>query len=153
MANGNSMYACVFIIQDEKVVVYYEYESMRNHIKTEIKRWGVGPEGGRLFAERMTINGARYTDPSAPSLRAATCPEECQSMFGEQQVTTCSSIGVGCITTSIACAGCGYACAVTTGAGAGPLCFFCLAATCPNIVTTCCRTTCTVCAPCAPPGP
>lgn len=147
MANGNEMYVCSFNLKNEKIVTYFEYARMRNNIKTEIKRWGLGSDEKNFYLERLTVNGARFTDPGAPSLRtqAASCPEQCQDITGFHQIKTCSVINVACILGGVGCLGCAGACG-----GTGAACFFCVVPVCGGAATQCCSAVCTVCVPCAP---
>lgn len=155
LASGNELYVCTFALkQGEKIVTFYEYEHQRNGTKWEAKRWGLGPSGGKFWAERLDINGDQFTDPSAPSLQAAAaCPEQCASFTsGQRQVTTCSSIDSECAADAIAAgiAGCAGAKATCKGAVGWAL-VVCVAASylCYDSLTkNCCRNTCTICVNC-----
>ena len=145
-ADGNEVYACVFILKNEKVFTFYSYARPYKRIKTHIQRWGIGPNGGRAWLERMTVNGARFTDPSAPSLQA-DCPTQCSSLSGYHQQTFCSAISFACVADTFECGGCGVACATVVGTA---VCLGCLFLFCGKAAEACCSTTCTVCIPCAP---
>lgn len=146
-ADGLEMYACSFDLKGQKVISYYSYSPTYKRVKTHITRWGIGPNGSRAWSERMSVNGAYYTDPSAPSLQvAADCPTTCSSISGYFQQSFCGSINLDCLLSGTTCAGCSTSCA----AGLGFSCLTCALPGCIVAIKTCCATACTVCIPCAP---
>lgn len=146
MANGNSYYVCSFDLQGEKLLSFIQYKERRKDIKYEVKRWGLGPEGARIWAERMVINGTQFTDPQAPSLQA-DCPEACGDYIGGQALTTtCNSISVECVFTTVGCALCKYSC---SPASPPLLCLGCIFVACGYAVYSCCTSYCYCCANCA----
>ena len=145
-ADGNEMYAYTFKLKNERVVTYYSYARPYRRVKTHITRWGVGYNGGRYWSERMAVNGAKYVDPSAPSLQA-DCPTQCSSIAGSFQQSFCSSFSIACLSGAIGCGACVASCGSGVGTG---VCLACVGSVCPPAITACCATTCVVCIPCAP---
>jgi hypothetical protein len=157
IANGNRMIVTTFDVRSDKLLTHVQYDQPFRNIKYEVKRWGLGPYGGRLWLERAMINGQQYTDPAAPSLSSrssrASCPARCQGVCGTRQANLCSSIDVKCATDALAqgivgCYGAREICKKATNQltviaclAAGYLCI-------DTINSRCCRTTCLVCTPC-----
>lgn len=160
-ATGNELYICSFDIKGQKALTYYEWERPRKNIKTEVKRWGLGPQGDMMWVERATINGAHFTDPGAPSLKLqaqAACPAQCQNpLTGQHQVQTCSGASLACVPSLGTCAACAVTCLAPEPTQTTKyLCFICATTVCPFLFAlNCCRQVCTVCAPCSitPAGP
>jgi hypothetical protein len=153
-ADGNELYVCVYNLQGEKILTYFQWARKYRNVKFQANRWGFGPEMERIWLERANINGLDFADPLAPSLQAE-CPTTCNNYLSNVLHTTCGSDNISCIIEIGA--NCALSAEPCINARKNPrnvlavgTCIAAALACAAGLVNNqCCRQTCTICIPCA----